>query len=316
MNHPTTRILTALELLQSRERVSGAELARRLGVSPRTVRRYVVQLQDLGVPIEAERGRAGAYHLRPGFRLPPLMFTNDEALAVSLGLRTLRQLGLVAFAPAMEGASAKLERVLPRAVSERVRNVQEVVELETFPWPVATDAELILRLAEAARSRRPVKIQYRSFDGTTTRREIEPYNLLHHEGRWYAVGYCRLRTATRTFRVDRMDILAELEGRFVRPEGFDALAFLRNSLPFAPSPWSVEVWLELPLSEALWRVRPHKMALETDGRGTLLRCGSSDLEWVAAMLLGLRCPFEVRQPRALFAAFSSLAERARTILEP
>ncbi len=112
MYFPTTRVLTILELLQSRQQLSGPELAERLEVNTRTVRRYITMLQDLGIPVEAERGRHGSYRLRPGFKLPPLMFTEDEALALTLGLLAARGLGLTAAAPAVEGALAKIERVV------------------------------------------------------------------------------------------------------------------------------------------------------------------------------------------------------------
>jgi biotin operon repressor len=108
MYHPTTRVLTVLELLQSHQRLSGPDLARRLEVNVRTARRYITMLQDMGIPIEAERGRHGAYRLRAGFKLPPLMFNEDEALAVILGLQAARELGLAATAPAVEGALAKI----------------------------------------------------------------------------------------------------------------------------------------------------------------------------------------------------------------
>ena len=114
MYDPIMRVLTVLEILQAREHVSGAELAERLEVDIRTVQRYIARLQDLSIPVESVRGVGGFYRLRPGFRLPPLMFTDEEAFAISLGLRALRQLGLSAFAPAAEGASAKLGRVLPK----------------------------------------------------------------------------------------------------------------------------------------------------------------------------------------------------------
>src|SRR5436190_11570694 len=112
MYFPTTRVLTVLELLQSRAKISGPELAERLEVNTRTVRRYITMLQDLGIPVEAERGRHGSYRLRPGFKLPPLMFTEDEALSLTLGLLVARRLGLtsaVAAVPAVESAIAKIE---------------------------------------------------------------------------------------------------------------------------------------------------------------------------------------------------------------
>src|SRR5215210_6856222 len=116
---PTTRLLSMLELLQARGRMGGPELARRLEVGERTVRRYVAMLQ--------ERGRFGAYTLRPGFKLPPMMFTDEEALALALGLLSARRLGLSGAAPAVEGAQAKLERVMPEGLRERVRTFEEVV---------------------------------------------------------------------------------------------------------------------------------------------------------------------------------------------
>jgi predicted DNA-binding transcriptional regulator YafY len=310
---PTLRLLTVLELLESHERVTGAELARKLEVSDRSVQRYVAQLQDLGIPVESTRGVGGAYRLRPGFRLPPLMLTDDEALAVSLGLRALEPLGLSAFAPAMKSALSKLERVLPKAIAEHSRIVQEAVELEPSPWLVRTDAKLLMLLASAVRARAPISFAYKSFDGFDSQREVEPYSVLNHDGRWYVIGYCRLRLAPRSFRLDRMLEVRTFEGHFVRPAKFDARAFLRESLPFASSPWTVKVWLDLPLEEAHWRVLPHKMRLEPDGDGTLLRCGSADLEWVAAMLLGLRCRVVIREPVELRAAFVALAEKAMNI---
>ena len=127
MYHPTTRVLTVLEMLQSHRQLSGPELAERLEVNIRTVRRYIMMLQDLGIPVEAERGRYGSYCLRPGFRLPPLMFTEDEALALTLGLLAARRLGLMDATLPVEGALAKIERVLPLAVRERVQALLGIV---------------------------------------------------------------------------------------------------------------------------------------------------------------------------------------------
>src|ERR1700679_1674870 len=115
MYDPIMRVLTVLEILLARDHVTGAELARRLEVDLRTVQRYIVCLRDLSIPIESTRGVGGSYRLRPGFRMPPLLITDEEAFALSLGLRALRQLGLSAFAPATEGALAKLGRILPEA---------------------------------------------------------------------------------------------------------------------------------------------------------------------------------------------------------
>src|SRR5579885_3270820 len=130
MYHPTTRVLTVLELLQSHRRMTGAELAERLEVDIRTARRYVERLQDLGIPVEAERGRYGAYRLRPGYKLPPLIFTEDEAQALTLSLLIARESDLATNDPAFEGALAKVERVLPASTRARIQAVEQTVLFE------------------------------------------------------------------------------------------------------------------------------------------------------------------------------------------
>src|SRR5437764_7277940 len=166
------RVLTVLEILQAREYVSGSELAKRLEVSGRTVQRYIARLQDLCIPVEATRGVDGAYRLKPGFRLPPLMFTDEEAFALTLGLRALRHLGLAAFAPATEGAAAKLGRLLPAPLKESVQTVEEVVALEPGPWTISTSANSLIRVAAAVRGGRRLSFDYESHDEAHTHREV------------------------------------------------------------------------------------------------------------------------------------------------
>src|ERR1051326_4214191 len=155
MSHPTTRVLTVLELLQSRSRMSGAELAERLDVDPRTVRRYVSTLQELGVPVESEAGRYGGYRLTPGYKLPPMMFNEEEALALILGLLAARRAGLLGEAPAVEGALSKIDRVLPDRLRGRVQALQGALAftpkraLSTLSNPAT-----LLTLSEAAQQNR------------------------------------------------------------------------------------------------------------------------------------------------------------------
>src|SRR5579875_2417686 len=124
MYHPTTRLLALLELLQSRGQMSGTEIAERLQVDGRSVRRYILMLQDLGIPIEGTRGPYGGYRLLPGYKLPPLLFSEDEAIALTLGLLLLQRSGLALTAAAVEGTLAKVERTLPTATRERVQALQ------------------------------------------------------------------------------------------------------------------------------------------------------------------------------------------------
>lgn len=304
------RVLTVLEILQARERVTGPELARRLGVSRRTVQRYVARLQDLGIPVESSPGVGGAYRLRPGFRLPPLMFTDEEAFALALGLRALRHLGLEAFAPAAESASTKLSRVLPQAVRERIGDVGESVTLEAGRWTVATDPATVLAVAACVRARRTVGFRYRAHDGTLSDRSVEPYGLVHLDGRWYLVGHCQQRRALRTFRLDRVTDVVEGDATFLRPADFDARRFLVATLPFVMEPHTVEVWLALPVESVARRLEPWRVSLEPADGGTLLRCTREEPGPFAAMLLGLGCAVRVRRPEALRDAFAELARRA------
>lgn len=150
MYSPTTRLLTILELLQARQQLSGAELAARLEVDRRTVRRYITMLHDLGIPIEATPGRYGGYRLRPGYKIPPLIFNEDEAAALVIGLLAARRIGLANATPAVEGALAKIERVLPPAVRERVTHLDEAVALDLAPAVRAAPSPLIATLGSAA----------------------------------------------------------------------------------------------------------------------------------------------------------------------
>src|SRR5688572_27793164 len=161
MYQPTTRLLTVLELLQARPYLSGAELARRLEVDGRTVRRYVMMLQDMGIPVEATHGRHGGYQLRPGYKLPPLLFTEEEALAITLGLLAARRLGLTATAPATEGALAKIERVLPVAVGARIRALEETIGFTQRAFqPAPADSDILLTLGSATQYQRRVWLRY------------------------------------------------------------------------------------------------------------------------------------------------------------
>jgi predicted DNA-binding transcriptional regulator YafY len=309
MYDPIMRVLTVLEILQARERVSGGELAARLEVSLRTVQRYIARLQDLCVPVESVRGVGGFYRLKPGFRLPPLMFTDEEAFAVMLGLRGLRHLGLSAFAPATEGAAAKLARVLPETLRNSLKMIEEVIALEPGPWVAATPAESLIRVATAIRGRRRLTFDYQSHAGTSSRREIEPYGVAHMDGRWYMAGHCLTRQALRTFRLDRVS-QSEIGDETFAPPEFDIKSYLSKGMPFVQSRFAIEVWLGLPLAEAQSHFAFYRVAAREENGGTTLQCGRDHLEMFAAMLLSLDCRIVVRKPNELKGVFAALAKRA------
>lgn len=278
---PTTRVLTVLELLQSHQRLSGPELAARLEVDTRTVRRYITMLQDLGIPVESERGRHGFYRLRPGFKLPPLMFTDDEALAITLGLLAARKLGLAVAAPAVEGALAKIERVLPLALKERVRAVQETLVLDFAPPLTTPRSEIVSTLSEAALQGRCAWLRYQSWQGEETERVVDPYGLVYLRGRWFTVGYCHLRQDIRLFRLDRVQHAEMRSETFTPRPDFDCLAYVLHSLPNMPAPWFVDVLLETTLDEARHWVSPYLAILEQMPGGVVLRCYVEGLDWMA-----------------------------------
>lgn len=307
MYHPTTRVLTVLELLQAHGRLSGADLAARLEVDGRSVRRYITMLQDLGIPVETERGRYGGYRLRRGFKLPPLMFTEEEALALTLGLLTARRLGLAAAAPAVEGALAKLDRVLPAQLREQVQAVQETLALDLAPPEAAPESAMVLAFSLAARQGRRLWLRYRS-GAAETERELDPYGLVYHAGRWYTAGWCHLRADLRVFRLDRVLAVEAREATFARPADFDCLTYVLQALATQPGTWVAEAVLRLAPEEARRRVSAAIATLEETTDGVLLRCHTDNLDWMARYLVGLECPFLVRRPPELRAALRRLAD--------
>jgi len=314
---PTTRLLSMLELLQARGRMGGPELARRLEVGERTVRRYVAMLQEMGVPVETERGRYGAYSLRPGFKLPPMMFTDEEALALALGLLSARRLGLSGAAPAVEGAQAKLERVMPEGLRERVRTFEEVVVPATVGPTRLPAGDVVVTVSAAVRERRRVRMRYRSSISEETERDVDPYVVVQGDAFWYTFGYCHLREGRRLFRLDRVLSVERLDEGFELPSGFDTTQGVLEALADTREDrWSVEVLLETTVGEARGQLPKMGVSLEETPEGVVMRSSTSDLGWMARVLAGLSFSFVIRRPselreslRRLAAEVAALAER-------
>jgi predicted DNA-binding transcriptional regulator YafY len=308
---PTARLLELLELLQGRPLTTGREIADRLGIDARTVRRYVAALQDLGIPVEGQRGVGGGYRIRPGYRLPPLMLSDDEAVVVALGVVASGQLGLTASADSIDTALAKIHRVLPDGLRRRVEALEATLDFtRSAPAGAPVTGERVLLLAEAIRGRRRVRTGYRAFSGEETRRELSPLGLVVHSGRWYLAAYDHLREDMRTFRVDRMRRPALVrEPAVPAPEGFDAVSYISRSLARTPWRHEVVVLLHLPLEDATRRL-PATLAelAEADG-GTRLRMRVSSLEWMASVLAGVGCTFAVEEPEELRTSVRELADR-------
>lgn len=310
MAKPTTRVLAVLDLLQSHGRMSGPELARRVGVDVRTLRRYIVMLEDLGIPLTTERGRAGAYMLVAGFKLPPMMFTNDEAVALSVGMVAARGLGLAEAAPAVASAQAKLARVMPDGLKRHVRAIADTVKVDLLPatHTPASNAALIA-LTTAAQAQQRVRMNYDSAQGSHTEREFDPYGLAWRAGAWYALGMCQLRHGLRSFRLDRMGEVILLDRHFERPAGFDALEHLVQGIAGMPRGHPIEVLLHTDLPTARRAFSLGFGLLEPVAAGVLLRSSADDLAWFARQLAGVPFDVEIRMPAELRAELALCATR-------
>jgi predicted DNA-binding transcriptional regulator YafY len=306
MTSPTSRLLELLELLQARPLTTGREIAARLGIDARTVRRYIGVLQELGIPVEGQRGVGGGYRIRPGYRLPPLMLGDEEAVAVVLGLLATRGSSEDG-SDVVDGALAKINRVLPATLRRQVEALEETLAF-TATRSAPADAAAVLLLADAIRRRRRLRIAYRTFAGDESDRELSPHGLVVHRGRWYLAAHDHGRDDLRTFRVDRMRRAALADASALPPpDGFDAVAYVTRSLASVPWKWEVEVLLDLPVDDAARRIPPTLAELVDGPDGTLLRMRTDSLDWMATVLAGLGCGFTIRRPDELRASVGALA---------
>lgn len=330
MSRPVSRVLTLLELLQSGGVRTVAELADRLGVGERTVRRYVDHLVDLDVPVESVRGRYGGYRLAPGHRMPPLMLTDNEALAVLLGLVAGRRTGITAAAgTAGETAAAKVRRVLPERLRDRLDAVLDSLTFTTAPTgSAAPDAAVLLPVADAVRHHRPLAIRYTGGSGAGSgsgsggsgrgERTVYPYGLVAHAGRWYVTGRDLSVGADRTFRLDRIHGARVLPGTFEPPPGPGPAERVLSALATAPYRHEVTVRVRGTAEEIRARL-PRSVAVvaaadDGDGRGEgegwcRVEIRAERLDWLPGLLASLDRPFVVERPDELRGLVADLAGR-------
>ena len=320
MTRPTARVLALLELLQTGGTRPVRELAARLAVDERTVRRYVAHLVDLDVPVESVRGRYGGIRLVAGYRMPPLMLTDEEALAVLLGLVAGRRAGLVTTsAVAVESAAAKLRRVLPKALAHRLDAFLETASFTGAPRPVTTPGtETLLVVAEAARDRRPVAIDYTDSAGRRSRRTVHPYGVVAHSGRWYLTGADAAGGGLRSFRMDRVAAPRVVAGTFEVPVGFRPPDALVAGIAGAPHQHVVSLRVQGAPAEvrALFPPGIATVTEDVDDPGWVgVRINAEQLDWVPAVLARLDRPFVIDGPDALRPLVRELARRLTAAVE-
>lgn len=321
MPRPIARVLALLELLQSGGIRTVAELADRLDVDERTVRRYAGHLVDLDVPVESVRGRYGGYRLAPGYRMPPLMLSDDEALAVLLGLVAGRRAGLTtATGTANETAAAKIRRVLPERLSRRLDAVLGSLAFTAPPGEaVAPESGVLLPIADAVNHHRPISIGYTAADGRRSERTLHPHGVVAHSGRWYVTAADLTTGEDRTFRLDRITGVRTLPGSFEPPVGLDPAKRVLTGLATAPYRHEVtlrvqgtaqQIRTRLPAGVAIVEELPSASSADPETeRWSRVELRVERLDWLPAVLASLDRPFVIERPDELRGLVEALAER-------
>ncbi len=307
-------MLQLLSLLQSRRSWGGAELAERLEVTERTVRRDAERLRQLGYPVEATPGRYGGYQLGRGGRLPPLLFNDDEAAAIAIGLRSAIDGSIVGMEDSAVSALAKLDQLLPVHVAGQVRALHE--STASMLWEgrqEVVDASHLMLLAHACSDLERVRFDYTGRSGADTRRLVEPLRLVRGGLRWYLVAWDVDRGDWRTFRLDRLNAPERVGTRFDPHTHPDPVGMLSDGLAVGEYPYRATIRIPLPMDEAT-KIVPRTFAVvEDEGGSTVVELGSTNLERMVGYLAGLHPPCEVLAPaelrRALQQHANAVADR-------
>ncbi|MER5881559.1 YafY family protein [Streptomyces sp. NPDC001910] len=319
MLETSARLLRLLSLLQAHREWSGADLAGRLGVTPRTVRRDVDRLRELGYPVHASPGTGGGYQLGAGAELPPLLLDDDEAVAVAVGLRTAAGQGIEGIGEASVRALAKLEQVLPNRLRRRVGALNSfTVPMLRVPEPSAVDPGVLTDLANACRDSERLRFEYRDHGGSSTRRTVEPYRLVCTERRWYLVAWDVERDDWRTFRADRITPRPPHGPRFPprTPPAEDLAAYVSRGVSTRAYATHAVVRLLVPLERAAERISPSAGTLEAEGESScLLRTGAANLDVMVIHVMLMGFEFEIVEPAELTESIRTARDRLSRALE-
>jgi predicted DNA-binding transcriptional regulator YafY len=311
MRETSGRLLRLLALLQTRTDWTGPQLAERLQVTTRTVRKDVERLRDLGYPVHAQPGVAGGYRLGAGTSLPPLLLEDDEAVAVAVGMRLAASGALAGAEEASVRALAKLEQVLPSRLRHRVAALHGA----TLALPgagAAADPEVLSAIAATVRARERLRFDYETHGGAKGLRTVEPQRLVHTRGRWYLVAFDPGRDDWRTFRVDRIQPRTPTGPRFVPrdPPDVDIATYISRGVWSAGWRHQAQVRLHAPAEAVAQRLPPGVGLVEAvDQDSCLLRTGAETLETLAVYLGMLGVDFEVSEPPELVDHLRTLADR-------
>ncbi|MFE7134276.1 helix-turn-helix transcriptional regulator [Streptomyces sp. NPDC057638] len=314
----SARLLRLLSLLQAHREWSGPELADRLGITPRTVRRDVDRLRELGYPVHATPGVGGGYQLGQGARMPPLLLDDEEAVAVAVGLRTAAGQGVEGIGETSVRALAKLEQVLPERLRRRVGALTSFTVPMLRERRIQVDPSVLTELANACRDAELLRFEYRDHGGNVTRRTVEPHRLVCTEYRWYLVAWDQDRDGWRTFRVDRITPTPPHGPRFTprTPPAEDLAAYVSQGVSTRAYAERATLRLRIPAEEAARLVGPMDGVVEpVDGASCLLRTGATTLEGMVVHVLFLGVDFEVVEPPELVERIRELRDRLSRAVE-
>ncbi|MEH6373794.1 YafY family protein [Streptomyces sp. KLMMK] len=313
MTDTPARLLNLLSLLQTPREWPGSELAERLGVTTRTIRRDIERLRDLGYPVQATMGAVGGYRLAAGAALPPLVLDDEEAVAIAVGLRAGAGHAVDGIEEASVRALAKLEQVLPSRLRHRVSALQAATVPITSGDGATVDPRTLTIMASAATGHERLRFAYRKGDGTEMQRLVEPHRLVSTGRRWYLVAYDIDREDWRTFRVDRVSEPFATGARFTPRElpAADAAEFMNRSLGRMQPSVRVVATLHAPAEFVAARLPQHVGAPQpVDDRTCRLDLELTDsVEWIAFRLALLDCDFTVHEPQGLVDHLRELGAR-------
>lgn len=310
MGNVTTRLFALIQLLQLRPLWTATELSDELDVSVRTVHRYMGMLEEMGIPIVSERGRGGGFGLLRGYKLPPLIFTAEEATALALGANLVDEVFGALYQDAITSATAKLNNVLPDDLRHEVAGALRTLVISRLtardyqPWQ-----PVLHTIRNSIADQHRINLTYQSFSQKATCRDVDPYALAFRDGYWYLVGYCHLRDDMRTFRVDRIQAIEPLRAQFSLPRDFDARAYLDASMRYE-QPYHVVVWLDAEVAHVVREYGGQWMELTDHEDGSVTaHFDTNDLNWATGWVLSYGSFARALEPPELVGRVREEAER-------
>jgi len=315
MADPAARLLRLLGLLQRRALWSGNDLAERLEVEPRTVRRDVERLRLLGYQVEGIPGAGGGYRLGGGTDVPPLLFEDDEAMAVAVVLGVSAGAAVPGIERGALAALAKLDRLLPPRLRAQLTTLRAATVSLVSPTEVVS-AECLIDLARACDNHQRAAFSYRAQNGRHSERRVEPYRLVATDRRWYLVAFDLDRNAWRTFRVDRASAVT-VSGHTFHPRPLsDPARMVAEAISTAGYATRAVVRVKAGVEEVARLIAPHVGVVEAEGSFSKVELGIDDFDWLAGYMIGLGVEFEVIEPVELRQHISAVAERLRKAHDP